>query len=170
MGDLVETGGGGVPDVQTFDALDPVWSELDDVRTEVVTAYQVSAGLLAKIDQAMATTGRRRTEIEAASRPISRGNLALHLSLLLKSYPNAGSQDAAVFGRFMREDVLSLEPSVGAVDLACRRWRRKSKFLPAISEMMDEVRSAQSQISGAIDFVRRLPALRAEYAEKLNSL
>jgi hypothetical protein len=96
--------------------------------------------------------------------------LAIYLGLLLKSFPNAGLQDAKFFGRMMRDDVLSLTPPVGAVDLACRRWRRKSKFLPAISEMMDEVKAAKSQIEGAAEFIGRLPALRAEYAAKLSSL
>jgi len=168
--EIAETGGGrGLPEVPTFVELDPIWAELDAVRTDVATAYQPSAELLTKMDHAIAAANHLRPRISAASQPISRGDLAIHLGLLLKSFVNAGQQDAAVFGRFLRDDVLSLEPSVGAIDLACRRWRRKSKFLPAIAEMMDEVRAAQSQIEGAVDFLLRLPALRAEHASRLNS-
>lgn len=170
MGDLVEAGGGGLPEVQTFQGMDKVWTELDAIRTAVATAYEPTADLLAQIDQALATSRQHSSELAAATQPIPRGVLALHLTLLMSAYPNSGQQNAKAYGRLMREDVLSLEPSAGAIDLACRRWRRKSRFLPAIAEMMDEVRSAQSQIEGAAEFVRRLPALRAEHTAKLSSL
>ncbi|MGR4927339.1 hypothetical protein ACIPUD_11085 [Bradyrhizobium sp. CAR08] len=169
MGDLVESGGGGLPEVRTFERLDRAWGELDAVRTAVATAYEPTAGLLVQIDQALATSRQHASEIADAAEPVPRGVLALHLTLLMSAYPNSGQQNAKAYGRLLREDVLSLEPVAGAIDLACRRWRRKSRFLPAIAEMMDEVRSAQSQIEGAVEFVRRLPALRAEMASKISS-
>jgi hypothetical protein len=170
VGDLVETGGGAPALPPNFEKLDKVWGRIDEARTASATAFSPSAQLLSDLDAVIDLVGRHAGDIQAAAAPISKGDLAIHLGLLFKSFPNAGVQDARIFGKMMRDDVLSLQPTVGAIDLGCRRWRRKSKFLPAIAEMMEEVRSAQSQIEGAVDFVRRLPALRADMARKLSSL
>lgn len=170
MGELVETGGGAPALPPSFEKLDSVWRRIDEVRTASATAASPSAELLAELDAMMGLVGRHAADLKAAAAPASKGELAIHLGLLFKSFPNAGVQDAKIFGRMMRDDVLSLEPTVGAIDLGCRRWRRKSRFLPAIAEMMDEVRAAKSQIDGAAEFVASLPALRAKVAAALSSL
>ncbi len=153
----------------TFGELDPLLRELAAAREAAAVAQSPTPELLVMLDAAIAISAQHADRLAEATRAIPRAGVVAYLGLLLKAYPNPGSQDAAIFGGFMRDDVMSLEPSFGAVEMACRRWRRKSKFLPAIAEMMLEVKVANDELNGAADFVRRLPRLRAACAATLSS-
>ncbi|WP_454629633.1 hypothetical protein [Bradyrhizobium cenepequi] len=155
--------------VPTFGELDSALRELAEAREAAAVAPAATPALLEQLDRAIAVAARSEDLLSQAMKPIPKAGVVAYLGLLLKAYPNPGSQDAAIFGGFMRDDVMSLEPSFGAVEMACRRWRRKSKFLPAIAEMMLEVKVAKSELGGAAEFVIRLPRLRAECAAALSS-
>ncbi|WP_456756762.1 hypothetical protein [Bradyrhizobium sp. USDA 4011] len=120
------------------------------------------------VDRAIETHAKHRAAFGKAIAPIPAAGAVAYLGLLMKAFPNAGSQDAGIFGQFLREDVMSLDPSFGAVEMACRRWRQKSRFLPAIAEMMVEVRAARDELAGVAEFVDRLPAIRNAIAAKLD--
>ncbi|UFX42131.1 hypothetical protein HAP47_0023000 [Bradyrhizobium sp. 41S5] len=131
-------------------------------------AEEPSAGLLEQLDQAIEEHRQNRAAFDQAFAPIPKAGAVAYLGLLLQAFPNGGVQHASAFGQFMRDDVMSLDPSFGAVEMACRRWRQKSRFLPAIAEMMVEVRAARDELAGVAQFVDRLPAIRNAIAAKLD--
>lgn len=168
MGELVETGGN-KPELPSFTTFEQVWSVLKDVREAVAVAREPSQDLLERMDAAIALAARSSRDIAAAAEPSTKGVLTMYLGLLMKAYANAGLQDAKVFGRLLRDDVLSLDPPIAAVEIACRRWRQKSKFLPAISELLEEVKAAKDQVENTVVFIGRLPALRDRMARDLGA-
>lgn len=168
MHDLVEAPRGKPPAPPSFSALEPALRGIAAAREAAALADEPSAELLELIDQAIEMHGRKKAAFDQALTPIPAAGAVAYLGLLLKAFPNAGSQDAGVFGQFLRDDVMSLDPSFGAVEMACRRWRQKSKFLPAIAEMMVEVRAARDELAGIAEFVERLPAIRDAVAAKLS--
>lgn len=166
MRELVENGGRRAPELPSFAGLENTWSILARVREDIVL-LEPSAELLVQIDNAILLAACARQAIVNAAEPASKGMLTMYLGLLMKAYANAGLQDAKVFGRLMRDDVMSLDPPIGAVETACRRWRQKSRFLPAISELMTEVKAAKSEIENTVEFIGRLPVLRERMAREL---
>ncbi|PDT77234.1 hypothetical protein [Bradyrhizobium sp. C9] len=167
MRELVERPRGNPPAPPSFSGLEPALRELAAAREAAALADEPSAELLELVDRAIEAHGKNRAAFDHAIAPIPAAAAVAYLGLLLKAFPNAGSQDAVVFGQFLRDDVMSLDPSFGAVEMACRRWRQKSKFLPAIAEMMVEVRAARDELAGVAEFVDRLPAVRSTIAAKL---
>lgn len=167
MGDLVESHDGGLPGAPTFTVLDPLLRNLLVVREAVILADAPSADLLSSVDHLIEVHAKCKKLFAYAIEPIPKAGAVAYLGLLLKAYPNAGSQDASTFGLFLRDDVMSLQPSFGAVEIACRRWRQRSKFLPAISEMMIEVKAARDELANAAEFVSRLPSIRKSLVDKL---
>src|SRR5229473_3185304 len=92
--------------------------------------------LLAEIDTVLPEAERLLARMEKLSAPASKTQLANHLAVLLKSFPNAGKDDAEVFGRMLCEDVGAQQPSVGGIEAACRHLRRTCRFIPTISEVL----------------------------------
>ncbi|SEB96365.1 hypothetical protein [Bradyrhizobium erythrophlei] len=168
MRDLVERPRGTPPAPPSFSGLEPALRAIAAAREATALADEPSAELLEQVDRAIEVHRKNRAVLEQALAPIPAAGTVVYLGLLLKAYPNAGSQDAGVFGQFLRDDVMSLDPSFGAVEMACRRWRQKSRFLPAIAEMMVEVRAARDELAGVAEFVDRLPAIRNAIAAKLD--
>ncbi|MCW2195097.1 hypothetical protein AB7M45_007868 [Bradyrhizobium elkanii] len=168
MRDLVERPRGSPPAPPSFARLEPVLRELAAAREAAALADEPSTELLGLVDRAIAVHRENKAAFDQAIAPIPAAGAVAYLGLLLKAFPNAGSQDAGVFGQFLRDDVMSLDPSMGAVEMACRRWRQKSKFLPAIAEMMVEVRAARDELAGIADFVERLPTIRSTLASRLS--
>lgn len=166
MGELVETGGG-PPELPSFASVERIWSVLNDLREASAMAREASQDLVDRMDAAIALAAGAQRDIAAAAEPASKGVLTMYLGLLMKAYANAGLQDAKVFGRLLRDDVLSLDPPTAAVEIACRRWRQKSKFLPAISELLAEVKAAKDQVESTVEFIGRLPALRDRMVREL---
>lgn len=168
MRDVV-SGGGGRPPVEppSFESIENLAAKLQQVREAAATAREPTAALLLDIDGAIQLARDQRHDIEAAATPAIKVEALVYLANLLKAFPNSGVQDAHVFGRLMLDDVLSLAPPIAAVEIGCRRWRRKSKFLPAIAELMVEVKAAKGEIESAVEFIARLPALRARVSTEL---
>lgn len=152
----------------SFEALEQDLQQLQAARELSATSHSATPELLAALDRAMAIAGRRRPEISAAAAPANSTDAGAYLLLLTRAYPNSGHQDGKGFGRLLLEDVLSLKPTTASVDIACRKWRRNNKFLPAISEIMAEIRAADSHVKGVAEFVDRLPALRDRIVRELD--
>lgn len=98
--------------------------------------------------------------LQAACQPASREEMSKCLALLVAAYPNAGSKgDLTVFGRMLVEDVASLEPSIAAVDKACRELRQTKAFVPAIAEVITAVRGAGKQLDVGLSLLEKLDEL-----------
>jgi hypothetical protein len=152
----------------TFERFEALVTSLAAVREEVAMARESSAALIDRIDGALAAVKLEDGSITIGAAPADRSVVASYLTLLFKGYINSGAGDAKVFGRLMREDVLSIAPPVAAVEIGCRRWRQKSKFLPAIAELLVEVKAAKAEVENAVEFGSRLPALRERMARELD--
>jgi hypothetical protein len=151
----------------TFQQAELLIGDLAALREDVAIAREPSRELLAKMDAVIAAGEASRAVVEAAAAPGKPVNVGSYLVMLLDAYPNSGSQNAKTFGGLLFDDVIELKPPAAAVEIACRRWRQRSKFPPAISELLEEVRAAKAQIENALDFMSRLPALRARAAKEL---
>lgn len=169
MRDVV-SGGGRKPPAEppNFEPIESLAAKLQQVREAAATAREPTARLLSDIDGAIQLAREHRQDIEAAAAPAIKVEAFVHLANLLKAFANSGVQDAQAFGRFMLDDIMSLSPPIAAVEIGCRRWRRRSKFLPAIAELMLEVKAAKGEIESAVEFIARLPALRAKIATELS--
>ena len=84
-------------------------------------------------------------ELNALATPATKLQIAQCLALLLKSFPNAGSADAEVYGGMLVQDVVAAQPAVGDIEEACRHIRRTSKFLPTIAEVLETLTHAQQR-------------------------
>ena len=159
--------GSGPPEMPRYAAIEPLMAELAGLREAVAIATEPSAELLTRIDTAIETMNAEGPLLAAASEPGGSIAVGTYLAMLQMAYPNAGQQDATGYGGFLYDDVMELAPPIAAVEMACRHWRQKSKFLPAIAELLVEVRAAKSQIENAVEFVARLPAVRERLAREL---
>lgn len=159
---------GGEPHkIATFSAIEPFMAALATLREDVATARETTPDLLQKVERAMEEARIYEPELRAAAAPGGKVDVGTYLAMLLKAYPNSGQQDARFYGGFLHDDVMDQAPPIAAVEIACRHWRQKSKFLPAIAELLVEVRAAKNQVENAVEFAGRLPALRERMAREL---
>lgn len=109
--------------------------------------------------------------ISVAQAPASREEIGKCLTLLIAAYPNASSKgDLTTFGRMLVEDVASLEPSIAAVDKACRELRQTKAFVPAIAEVIAAVRDADKRLTGCHQLLGALPERLTEARATLEHL
>lgn len=101
--------------------------------------------------------------VQAARSPASREEIAKCLALLVVAYPNAGAKaDLGGYGQLVVEDVAGLEPSIGAVDRACRELRQSKVFLPAIAEVVEAVRVGEAKLEACAYRLGVLPEFAAK--------
>jgi hypothetical protein len=105
--------------------------------------------------------------VEKFSAPASKTQLANHLAVLLKSFPNAGKDDAEVFGRMLCEDVGAQHPTVGGIEAACRHLRRTSRFIPTISEVLAALAEAEESQRKTIVVLSSFPTQRERLALRI---
>ncbi len=169
MTGLVRSGGGGTPRPPSFQRIERFMDDLASVREAVTVAREPSAELLARLDAAIAMVEVQEPEFRRALVPGKIAAVGVYLAMLIDVYANSGQQNGESFGGCLVDDVMDLEPPLAAVEIACRRWRQRSKFRPAISEMLDEVRAAKARIANAQDFIAKLPAQRDRMARDLGA-
>jgi hypothetical protein len=121
-------------------------------RMQTVSAYRIRSCLEETVSQAAqiaAAIDFRAVAAALASRkkPAGEELAAKHLALLVGSFPSAKPGDADVYGTFLIEEVLSTNPSVGAIEDGCRYLRRTSTFLPSIAEVVRAIQSAEDRLS-----------------------
>lgn len=151
----------------SFASIEPVLAALSAAREASVIARVASPQLLAQLNGAMDLALRRQGELSAATQMPTSQVAGYYLAVLMQAYSTTGLHDAKGFGRLLLEDVLASKTSVSAIEIACRRWRRGHKFLPAISELLAEMADVQRQVDAAVEFVARLPDLRDRCAREL---
>jgi hypothetical protein len=66
------------------------------------------------------------------------------VGMLIGCFPNASLPNPEVFASTLIYDLLDLRISDAAFELACREIRRTQKFLPAISEIIEQVKRTES--------------------------
>lgn len=121
---------------------------------------------LAVIDGFLPEVEKFRPRFEALVAPATKRDLANHLGVLVKSFPNAGRDNAEIYGRMLLEDVGAQQPSVGAVEAACRHLRRTSTFLPTIAEVLNALGESKKQIGHHYHFLTKGLPYRRESALK----
>lgn len=167
MTSMVKVCGKQITKPQVFQETERFVDVLAAVREAAATEREATSDLLAKIDGAMALVAADGAKFKKAAEPGKIVSVGTYLALLLDAYPNSGSQNAETFGGFLVDDVMELEPPIAAVEIACRRWRQRSKFPPAISEFLVEVKAAKARIVNAQEFITRLPEIRGRIARDI---
>lgn len=135
---------------------------------------------LAEARQTLAEARQAREMLPVVTRPAVADEIATQLTLLAACFPN--KEDKHIFAQILAEDVASLNPSVYALQIACRRLRHKSTFRPVIAEVLTEMKQAQrdarfvfrslddddiKKVEKHLDeFERDLPHLKQEYAAR----
>jgi hypothetical protein len=104
-------------------------------------------------------------DVEHASRPATSDEIINHLTILVCAYPT-GSSDLEIYGRVLGEDVIATKPSLFALEHACRKLRRTSKWRPAIAEVLGEIEEAEGILHKAKRELRELPSRLARYKEE----
>lgn len=111
---------------------------------------QVTEALLPEAEKHLA-------QIKKLSAPATKAQIASHLAVLLKSFPNGGKDDAQVFGRMLCEDVGAQAPTIGGIEAACRNLRRTKNFIPTISETLAALAEAEESQRKTINTLAALP-------------
>jgi hypothetical protein len=99
--------------------------------------------LITVIDELTPAVDKINTRLQKLNKPATKIEIANHLALLLKSFPNAGKDNAEVFGRMLCEDVAAQQPTAGGLEAACRQLRRTCRFIPTIAEVLEALDKAE---------------------------
>jgi hypothetical protein len=169
MNDIVRAGAeeSALLRLPTFDRFEQIAEALARVREEAAQAREPTKELVEHLDTAIALTSGGASEIAAASAKASKVEVANFLALLGKSYLNSKAQDVRIFAQVMLADVMAMQPTLGAIEIACRRWRQRTRFMPEIAELLGELRAAKGQVENTVEFIGRLPALRECMAREI---
>jgi hypothetical protein len=100
--------------------------------------------LIATIDELTPAVDKLCTQLAKLNEPATKRDIANHLAVLLKSFPNAGKDNAEVFGRMLVEDVAAMLPTIGGLEAACRHLRRTNRFIPVIAEVLTALEAAEA--------------------------
>jgi hypothetical protein len=116
---------------------------------------------LAVVEEYLPEVDGLRSRFEVLMAPATKKDLATHLAVLVKSFPNTGKDNAEIYGRMLLEDVGAQRPTLGALEAACHHLRRTNNFLPVIAEVLAALKDASKQIDGLQKFLTgRLPYQR----------
>lgn len=66
--------------------------------------------------------------------------VAKMITLLMGSFPTSKIPEPEIFVRVLLDDVMVLQPSFVELESACRHLRQTQKFMPSISEVIDEIK------------------------------
>jgi hypothetical protein len=105
--------------------------------------------------------------IKKLSSPASKVQIATQTALLLKSFPNAGKDNAEIFGRTLCQDVGSQAPTTGGLEAACRKLRRTCNFIPTIAEVLAALAEAEASQAKTIGMLAGLPEHRKRLAARV---
>ena len=65
--------------------------------------------------------------------------VAKMVSILTGSFPTSNIPEPAIFGRVLMDDVMALKPSFLEMEATCRVLRKTKKFMPSVSEVVEEL-------------------------------
>jgi hypothetical protein len=116
--------------------------------------------LITVIDELTPVVDKINARIQKLNKPATKSEIANHLALMLKSFPNEGKDNAEIFGRMLVEDVAAQQPTFGGLEAACRHLRRTCRFIPAIAETLAALEAAEASQRQIIQTLSSLPAHR----------
>jgi hypothetical protein len=138
-----------------IDAFDKVNRQLWDVVINECGEYRTAPAIAkAELLAEDGTLERLKMRTAEATRPATRDEIATHVAALIACYP--GNRDP-LYGRMLCEDVGAAQPSIGALEAACRHLRRTVKFAPAIAEMVEALTEAEKRLKNAAYWIEHLP-------------
>jgi hypothetical protein len=123
--------------------------------------------LLAAVDEIIPAADKICAGLAKLSKPAAKIEIAKHLALLLKSFPNAGKDNAEVFGRMLCEDVGAQQPTIGGLEAACRELRRTCRFLPTICEILTALAEAEASQGKIIGTLSSFPEIRQKLVTRI---
>jgi hypothetical protein len=94
--------------------------------------------------------------IKETNRPASKDDIASAILLLMGSFVTSRSE-LEIRAKMMAGDIGAQAPGWFAIDIACRKLRRTLKFAPMISEVLEAIKQAESEIDLAVLALEKLP-------------
>ena len=79
---------------------------------------------------------------EESDRPVY-SEVAKMITVLMGSFPTAKIPEPEIFVRVLMDDVMALDPSFVEMESTCRELRKTNKFMPSISEVIEELEKQQ---------------------------
>jgi hypothetical protein len=89
------------------------------------------------------------------------------LAFLLGAFPASTAPDPQVYSRVMIAEVSAAQPSLHALDTACRNLRRSLRWPPSIGEVLSSLEEAEAKWSRRYSAVQALSKRHAEAVAKL---
>lgn len=105
-------------------------------------------------------------ELENVRGRASHREIAGNLALLVQAFPYPPKTNLTSYGQQLMEDVCFREPSLFALYATCGELRRKSRFLPAIGDVISTIDEYEKVLAHRIQNLRRLPAAIADFETK----
>jgi hypothetical protein len=93
------------------------------------------------------------------ARLATKDEIKSELHVLVNSFPNATKVDLRIYGRALALDVIDIEPTIEAVIVGCMTMRRRSKFLPTISEALGWIGVIDDHVRRERVVLSELPSL-----------
>ena len=144
--------------------IDSYYRASNEKRAAGVTHNQ---HLLATIETMLPDAEKHLARVEKLSAPAEKVQIAKHLALLLKSFPNAGKDNAEIFGRMLCEDVGAQAPTISGLEAACRQLRRNCLFIPTIAEVLTALTEVEEHQRKVISMLAGLPEHRQRLAARV---
>ena len=89
------------------------------------------------------------------------------LAMFVGSFPVSNLPDPSVFARIMLDDVMAQDPCFVVLEGACRKLRQKSKFMPAICEILDAIKEEKKAWARRDEAIVSVEAWQSELAERI---
>ena len=68
-----------------------------------------------------------------------RGEVAKMIAILMGSFPTSKIPEPGIFVPVLLDDVMALNPSLVEMETTCRELRKTKKFMPSVSEVIEEL-------------------------------
>jgi hypothetical protein len=164
-----------LPGLSPAEELEAIARELMTVtamlRSAELRGEICSAETLARAKQALAAaTADVRKAFRKACEPATLQDLAEGITSLIQSTSHSDPADG--YSRALVVDVGSMQPSRGALDVACRRLGTTTMFRPSIPEVLAAVREAKILYETALRSLGELPdkIARGEAGQRLKRM
>ena len=88
---------------------------------------------------------RQLVATEDSDRPVY-SEVAKMITILMGSFPTSKIPEPEIFVRVLMDDVMALEPSFVEMESTCRHLRKTKKFMPSISEVIEDTGGAEKAL------------------------
>jgi hypothetical protein len=105
--------------------------------------------------------------LEEALAPATKADVAKWVGLLVGAFPTANTPDPKVYVQLMIAEVLSDAPGRAVLEIALRKVWRSKTFLPAIAEVLSQVRQTQKEWVNWHERTAAVPDLYARTSERI---